>query len=78
MAESLVQIAVRARDAERCLCGAVKKSGRPFCVGCYVALPQSMRKALYKTIRQGFATEYDAAKTFLQCETDRLKQGSLL
>ena len=78
MPESLVQIARRALIAPMCVCGKPKQQDRPFCVACYVALPQRMRAKLYRGLHDGFAEAYDDALTYLQAETDRLLQRKLL
>jgi hypothetical protein len=52
--------------SDECLCGRPKKRGYAFCYKCYRALPDEMRKALWKRLRAGFEDAYEEAVTWLQ------------
>ena len=48
-----------------CHCGAAKPPMNSHCRRCYFALPQPMRRALYKKIRNGYEEAYQASCEYL-------------
>ena len=77
--DSMVQIALKELEAEKCVCGAEKQKRQSFCRKCYLALPQKLRSELYKPMSDGYAEVHEEAKDWLRINTDRLnkKAGSL-
>ncbi len=68
--ESLMQEAVRELGAVRCAsCGGAKARGKSFCGACWYALPEGLRRGLWKTLSEGYATAYDEAKEWLRVNT---------
>jgi hypothetical protein len=56
----------RALASNECACGKDKKPGYAFCYGDYAALPDKMKRALWKRIGQGFEEAYEAAIKWLE------------
>ena len=57
---------VKMLASEECLCGAEKLRGNSFCRPCYLALPEGMRRDLYRGIGHGYEPALDAATVYLQ------------
>jgi len=67
MRESLAAEAIRETDGAECAaCGSPKRRGHAFCPSCFHALPGDLRRALWKTISEGYALAYDEAKQWLR------------
>lgn len=47
-------------------CGMSKAPRMSHCRGCYFALPQAMRRALYKRFGEGYEEAYEASLQFLR------------
>jgi len=52
--------------SDECRCGRPKQRGRSMCFRCYYALPNDMRRALYRRMGSGYEAAYDAAIKFLE------------
>lgn len=48
-------------EGEECACGKEKKRGFAFCYRCYQALPEGMKRGLWKQMCGGFEEAYEAA-----------------
>lgn len=46
-------------------CGGVKREKMSHCTSCYYALPQFMRKALYKRFGEGYEEAYEDSLKYL-------------
>jgi hypothetical protein len=49
--------------APKCRCGATKRPGRTFCIGCYTMLPREIQNLLYQ--RNGYLETYRKAVVIL-------------
>lgn len=60
------QALVKELAGERCACGAAKQPRQTFCRNCYYRLPETLRKALYKRLGQGYEWAYRTAREYLK------------
>ena len=51
--------------ATKCHCGKNKATMKSLCRTCYFALPEHMRRALYKRIFEGYEEAYQASIEYL-------------
>jgi len=69
LSESPRQQALREFADSICtVCRSPKKPKQSFCLKCYYALPEEMRKALYRRFGSGYEEAYDDAKDWLKQE----------
>jgi hypothetical protein len=57
---------VRELRGTECRCGRPKGANKTFCQACYYALPEYMRRALYRRVGSGYEEAYSAAVAFLK------------
>ena len=56
--------------SRKCLCGNGKQSSRSFCLVCYRALSEEMRRALWQRFGHGYEQAYKAACDWLAANQD--------
>lgn len=49
---------IRELRGNKCLCGRDKPSGKTFCYLCYHELPDTLKRAIYKRVGQGYEEAY--------------------
>jgi hypothetical protein len=64
MTREVVRIVAELRGYT-CRCGGFKGSRLTFCTTCYLLLPSTMKRALYKRLGEGYSEAYAEATGFL-------------
>jgi len=52
--------------SQRCACGGYKSRKRAFCLGCWVALPETLAKMLFEPVERGFGCYVAEAVAYLR------------